>query len=149
MRILTSTLALTLSLAALLPGAAQARDTTLQLPFAEVVQEALAAKRLDGSVKFYLAGNPVPGKATVVNSSITTNQKTNAFNKTDEVACRWVLQSALIRLQEAAKAAGANAVTDITSYYKKNEWSDPTRYECHAGALMAGVALKGRLVILK
>jgi len=60
-----------------------------------------------------------------------------------------VLQSALIRLQEAAKAAGANAVTDITSYYKKNEWSDPTRYECHAGALMAGVALKGKLVILK
>ena len=63
---------------------------------------------------------------------------------------RWaLLYAALIRLQEAAKAAGANAVTDITSYYKKNEWSDPSRYECHAGALMAGVALKGKLVILK
>ena len=132
-----------------LPGISQARDTTHYLPFDAVVAEATQAGRLDGSVKFYLAGNPVPGKATVVNSSITTNQKTNAFNKTDEVACRWVLQSALIRLQEAAKAAGANAVTDITSYYKKNEWSDPSRYECHAGAFIAGVALKGKLVILK
>ncbi|MDT3722199.1 excinuclease [Pseudomonas oryzihabitans] len=149
MRNFAPKLALALSLAALLPAAAQARDTTLQLPFADVVQEALAAKRLDGSVKFYLAGNPVPGKATVVNPSITTNQKTNAFNKSDEEACRWVLQSALIRLQDAAKAAGANAVTDITSYYKKNEWSDPSRYECHAGAFIAGVALKGKLVILK
>lgn len=133
--------------AALLPAVSQARDTAHFLDFQSVVNEATQAGRLDGSVKFYL--NKTPAGAKIINANVTTSQKTNAFNKTDEVACRWVLQSALIRLQEAAKAAGANAVTDITSYYKKNEWSDPTRYECHAGALMAGVALKGKLVILK
>ncbi|HAW24027.1 MAG TPA: excinuclease, partial [Pseudomonas sp.] len=44
-----------------------------------------------------------------------TSKKTNAFNKTDEGACSWALQSALISMQQAAKAAGANAVVDIAS----------------------------------
>ncbi|GGJ99188.1 excinuclease [Pseudomonas matsuisoli] len=127
----------------LVPAVSQARDTTHYLPFDEVVNEALQAGRLDGSVKFYLASTPKG--AQIVNSQITTNQKTNAFNKSDEEACRWVLQSALIKLQDAAKAAGANAVVDITSYYKKNERRDAKTYECHAGAIIAGVALKAKL----
>lgn len=128
-----------------LPGISQARDTTHYLDFASVVEEATQAGRLDGSVKFYLAGNQPAGKVMVVNPNITTSQKTNAFNKSDEVACRWVLQSALIRLQQAAKAAGANAVVNIASNYKNKEYKDSAKYECHAGALMAGVALKGQL----
>lgn len=128
-----------------LPGISQARDTTHYLDFASVVEEATQAGRLDGSVKFYLAGNQPAGKVTVVNPNITTSQKTNAFNKSDEEACRWVLQSALIRLQKAAKAAGSNAVVNIASNYKNKEYKDPAKYECHAGALMAGVALKGQL----
>lgn len=127
----------------LLPAVSQARDTTHYLPFDEVVKEATAAGRLDGTVKFYLASTPKG--AQIINSQITTNPKTNAFNKSDEEACRWVLQSALIKLQDAAKAAGANAVVDITSYYKKNERRDAKTYECHAGAIMAGVALKAKL----
>jgi uncharacterized protein YbjQ (UPF0145 family) len=132
---------------AALPGLSQARDTTHDLSFDEVVKEATAAGRLDGSVKFYL--NSVPTGAKVVNSNITTSQKTNAFNKSDEDACRWVLQSALIRLQDAAKKAGANAVVDIVSNYKNVEHRDPVNYECHAGALMAGVALKAKLANVK
>lgn len=128
-----------------LPGISQARDTTHYLDFASVVEEATQAGRLDGSVKFYLAGNQPAGKVTVINPNITTSQKTNAFNKSDEEACRWVLQSALIRLQQAAKTAGANAVVNVASNYKNKEYKDPAKYECHAGALMAGVALKGQL----
>lgn len=30
-----------------------------------------------------------------------------------------------------------------TSYYKKNETKSDTTIECHAGAIMSGVALKG------
>jgi hypothetical protein len=127
----------------LVPAISQARDTTHYLPFEEVVNEALQAGRLDGSVKFYLASTPKG--AQILNPHVTTNPKTNAFNKSDEEACRWVLQSALIKLQETAKAAGANAVVDITSYYKKNERRDAKTYECHAGAVMAGVALKAKL----
>ena len=72
-----------------------------------------------------------------------TNKKTNAANKTDEQACRWVALSALRVLQDGAKSRGANAVVDIVSYYKKNEFKSASNYECYAGSILAGVALKG------
>ena len=130
-----------------LPSVSQARDTTLFPDFQAAVQEATNAGRLDGSVKFYLAGKPAG--ASIVKSGVTTSQKTNAFNKSDEGACSWALQSALIRFQNAAKAAGANAVVNIASNYKNIERKDPKTYECHAGAIMAGVALKGDLARVK
>jgi len=140
--------ALTLSAAlllALVPAVSQARDTALYLPFQKVVDEMSAAKKLDGSVKFYLAGVQPRGKVTVVSPSAVTNKKTNAFNKTDTEACEWALQSALLTLQEAAKKVGANAVVNLASFYKSNERKDPVTYECHSGAIIAGVALRGDL----
>ncbi|WLI12220.1 MULTISPECIES: excinuclease [Pseudomonas] len=128
-----------------LPGISQARDTAVYLPFDKAVAEATRAGKIDGSVKFYLAGNTPTGNVTVLSAGAVTNKKTNAFNKSDEVACEWVAQSAIISLHQAAKSAGANAVTNIVSFYKKNERKDAKTYECHAGALMAGVALKGDL----
>ncbi len=70
-------------------------------------------------------------------------KKTNAFGKSDQVACNWVLQSALVHLQNSAKAAGANAVVNLVSNYDRKEYKSSENYECHAGAIMAGVALKG------
>ncbi|MDP3817282.1 excinuclease [Pseudomonas sp.] len=133
----------------LLPAVSQARDTAHFLPFEAAVQEATNAGRLDGSVKFYLAGTKPAGNVSLIKSGVTTSQKTNAFNKSDEGACSWALQSALIRLQNAAKAAGANTVVEIASNYKNVEYKDSQKYECHAGALMAGVALKGNLANVK
>lgn len=132
---------------ALLPGLSQARDTAHFLDFQSVVNEATQAGRLDGSVKFYL--NKTPGGAKIVNANVTTSQKTNAFNKTDEAACSWALQSALIKLQNGAKAAGANAVVDLASNYKNKEYRDDSKYECHAGAIMAGIALKAKYATVK
>ncbi|UWF49802.1 excinuclease [Pseudomonas sp. N3-W] len=128
-----------------LPGVSQARDTAVYLPFDQAVASAIATGKIDGSVKFYLAGNKPTGNVTIVSPGAVTNKKTNAFNKSDQVACEWVAQSAIIALHQAAKSAGANAVTDIVSFYKSNERKDPKTYECHAGAIMAGVALKGDL----
>lgn len=141
-----------LTLAALLlasiPGLSQARDDALYQSFDAVVQKALQARQLDGSVKFYLAGKPLTGKFDKLNE-VVTNKKTNAFNKSDEEACTWALQSALITLQASAKQAGANAVVDIVSFYKRNEHRDAQNYECHAGTFVAGVALKGTLAKLQ
>lgn len=128
-----------------LPGVSQARDTALYLPVKQAVDEALAAGRLDGSVKFYFAQNP---GGQILRSGVTTSKKTNAFNKSDEGACSWALQSALIAMQNAAKSAGANAVVNIASNYKHVEYKDREKYECHAGAVMAGVALKADLAKL-
>ena len=128
-----------------LPGISQARDTMLLLPFEKVIQQMTQEGKLDGSVKFYLAGTPTRGKVTVVSPNAVTNKKTNAFNKSDTEACEWALQSAILQLRDAAKSAGANAVTNVVSYYKKNERKDAVNFECHAGAVIAGVALKGDL----
>ena len=71
---------------ALLPAVSQARDTTHFLPFQAAVDEATPAGRLDGSVRFYLAGQPV--RVAQRMGEDVTNKKTNAANKSDEQACR-------------------------------------------------------------
>lgn len=142
-----------LSLAALLlmimPAASMAADKIVHFPFDAVVAEAQKTGKIDGSVKFYLKGNTPEGTVTVLNDNVSTNRKTNAFGKKDDVTCSWVLQSALIALQDDAKAAGANAVVDIVSNYNDVIYSDPANYECHVGFLMSGVQLKGKLVTVK
>lgn len=137
--------ALALSLACSTPTLAA--DRTVFLPLQPAIEAAQAAGKIDGSVKFYLAGTGPKGK--VLEAGVVTNRKTNAFAKKDAEACLWVAQSAVIALHEAAKKAGANAVTNIVSYYRKNEYSSKTDYECHAGAMVAGVALRGDLSIVK
>ncbi|AOB33568.1 excinuclease [Bordetella sp. H567] len=137
-----------LTLALACAPAAHAADRTVMQSFQEAVKNATDAGKLDGSVKFYLAGAKAPS-GKVVEANVVTNRKTNAFGKSDDKSCDWAAQSALVSLQEAAKKAGANAVINIVSYYKKNETRDPAQYECHAGAVIAGVALKGDLAIVK
>ncbi len=41
---------------------------------------------------------------------------------------------------------GANAVTNLVSYYKANETKSTKTYQCAKGTAIAGVALKGDLV---
>lgn len=118
------------------------------LDFAEGVQRGLDSGLLDGSVTFHLAGTPLTGEVHKIRS-VTSNRKTNASNKSDEEACIWALQSVLASLQNTAKQAGANAVVDLVSYHKRSVNSDPARYECRAGTLMAGVALRGQLATIK
>ncbi|ARN18611.1 excinuclease ATPase subunit [Piscinibacter gummiphilus] len=119
-----------------------ARDTELKLPLADVLAMPEAQEKLDGSVKFFLAGAPTP-KVLEKKGEDVSNKKTNGVGKADEVACRWAALSALIAFQDKAKTLGANAVVDLVSYYKKNTFSSPTEYECHAGGMIVGVTLKG------
>lgn len=125
--------------------AAFARNSVVYLDMAEVVAAANASGQLDGSVDFYLSGQPLPAIADRLGEGVT-NRKTNAFNKSDAEACRWVLISALIVLQEGARKRGADAVVDVVSYFKKHTYADAAKVECHAGAVVAGVALKGTFV---
>jgi len=56
------------------------------------------------------------------------------------------LSIGLLALQNRAKREGGNAVVNISSYYKKKTVSSKTRFECHAGAFIAGAALIGKVV---
>lgn len=121
---------------------AEARETRHELPLQELLNsEEARAAGIDGSVRFYLAGQN-PGVVTRMDEGVS-NRKTNAAGKSDETACRWVALSVLKAFQESAKSRGANAVVDMVSWYKKREFRSSTNYECHAGAFVAGVTLKG------
>ena len=115
------------------------------------IQEALASKeykgRLNKEIKFYFGTKP-DQRIRKNLGNFVTNKKTNAFLKTDRKACEWVFLSALLSLQKQVVAKGGNAVINISSFYKKNEMSSETRFDCYVGLLMAGVALKGTVVTL-
>jgi len=121
---------------------AWARDDVHHLPVSAVTDKSYAGGKLDGSVRFYFAGQQTPAVLDEFGTGVT-NRKTNGVGKSDEESCKWVMLTALMVLEKAAKAKGANAVIGITSYYKKREYSDPKNYECHAGNIMSGVALRG------
>jgi hypothetical protein len=129
-----------LALVAALP--AYARNTPVNVTLQSVLDMPEAKAKLDGTVKFYLAGSPTP-KVSKKFGEDTSNAKTNAFNKTPEEACRWNALSALIKLQDHAKRDGANAVIDLVSYNAHETFSSPTDIQCLDGTFMGGIALKG------
>lgn len=127
---------------------AQARDTRHMLPIQDALSTPDAKAKLDGDIRFHFGAAP-KGDITRRYGEFTANKKTNAFNKSDIEACRWVFLSAMIALQDRARREGGNAVVNIRSYYKKNEVNSSREFECGAGAVMAGVTLKGEVVTLK
>ena len=134
--------------AMVLAGAAHARNDSVMLPLENVIQMGLAQGKLDGSVKFYLSGAQTPRIASKMGDDVSI-KKTNGVGKDDTTACQWAALSALMAFQESAKQNGANAVIDMHSYNKKIALKDPVNFECRAGAVMAGVALKGTYAKVK
>ena len=123
--------------------AAQARDTDYKLKIDDVLQNAEYKARLGDDVTFSFGNQRVGGESL---GEYTANEKANSFGKSDETACRWAMLSALLKLKQRAKQLGGDAVVNIVSYYKKGEFSSTTEFDCHAGALIAGVALRGTVI---
>jgi uncharacterized protein YbjQ (UPF0145 family) len=136
-----------LVICAVATNAAYAADRQHKLSISEAMQSADFKSRLNPDFKFYFGKQAHPTPAARMGERVT-NKKTNAFNKSDRQACEWVLLSALLALQNSAIAAGGNAVVNVQSYYKRNEFSSETEYECHTGTFISGVALKGEVVRL-
>ncbi len=103
---------------------------------------------LGTAIKFYF-GTESHGKVIKKIGQISTNNKTNAFLKSDLTACQWVFLSALKSLRAKAQKLGANAVINIKSNYQNNLTSSNTQFVCGAGATVAGVALVGTAVEIK
>lgn len=137
-----------LGLALCVAASASARDTTHMFSIQEALDANDARSRLGDEVKFYFGDQSHPAVERSI-SEVTANRKTNAFGKSDLNACQWVFLSSMLALRDAAVQRGANAVVNIQSFYDKNPVSDRENYECHAGNVVAGVALRGELVKLK
>ena len=129
-----------------LPRQTFSRDDRIMFPIEDALSTPAAQNKLQG-IHFYF-GNQKHPEILQDFGEFGTNKKTNALNKSDKQACEWVFISAMLKLQERARTLGANAVINIMSNYRDNEVVSETEYQCGAGHLFAGVALKGRIVKL-
>lgn len=102
---------------------------------------------IDSDIALYFRGENTPSVAEE-HGEYTANRRTKATRRSDDEACQWVMLSALLALQERAESEGGNAVVDIRSIYKDHEMEDGSQYECEAGFIMAGAALRGKVVTL-
>lgn len=122
-------------------GVAHAKDDVHYFDFKQAVANAKAQGVIDGTVSFHLAGT---GGGKIIKKGLVSNKKTNGVKATAD-SCERALHSALASFQKAAKDNGATKVVNIVSYYKKNEYKSSTQYECHDGAFVTGVTIKGDL----
>lgn len=136
--------ALGILLAATMP--AHARNVKYTLSIADAMGSGEAKGMLDGSVKFYFGSQKTPQVLQKMTTAEATT-KGNVVQGVDLPACNNAFAWALKKLQDSAKAAGANAVVNIVSSYKKGApFSSATEFECHAGLYSAGLTLKGDVV---
>jgi len=126
---------------------AYSRDTKHLFYIEDAMITADFQEKLDPSIQLYF-GNQTHAKIKTVYGKYTSNKKTNAFNKIDEEACQRAFLSALLTFQQRVKTEGGNAVVEIENFYKKQPFSSESEYECHAGAVIAGTALRGKVVKL-
>jgi uncharacterized protein YbjQ (UPF0145 family) len=123
-----------------------ARDTISNYP----IDGALASEpgKVGDDITLYFSGQRHPGVSKTF-GEFATNKKTNAFGKSDEKACQHAFLSAVMELQNRARKEGGNAVINIESNYRNKVHESATEFTCGAGAVIAGVALKGEVVTLK
>jgi uncharacterized protein YbjQ (UPF0145 family) len=137
-----------LAVTGVLPHLAIARDSVANHAVAEALDGAEGKEKVHDDVALYF-GDQRHASVEKSFGEVATNKKTNAFGKSDEEACRHVFLSAVLELQDNARRQGGNAVINIRSNYHNDETSSPTDYACGAGAVIAGVALKGEVVRLR
>ena len=128
---------------------AQARDTRHLLPIRDVIKMGRANGSLGNDIGLYFGPQSHPPVRARLANRVITNKKTNMINRSDRTACRRVMLSALIQLQERARREGGNAVINIKSYYKRRTYSSASQYECHSGDVLSGVTLRGDVVRLR
>jgi hypothetical protein len=128
-------------------SAAHARDERLKMPIKAAMETTDAKDMLGTDIKFFFGQQSSP-KPTQTLGSFTSNKKTNFANKSDEEGCQRAFLSALIALKERAIREGGNAVINIHSVYKSAKFESDTEYECGAGKILGGVALRGTVVKL-
>ncbi len=126
----------------------EARDDHGMWSISEALNTGDAKQKLNKNIHFYFGSQSHP-KIIKNFGEYMSNKKTNAFNKTDEWACQWNFLSAMLSFQDRALQMGGNAIVNIRSYYKKNEISSQTEFQCGSGVFVSGVTFLGDVVKLE
>jgi uncharacterized protein YbjQ (UPF0145 family) len=132
----------------LLASPARADDAVANHSLEAVTARPEFASQLEG-VRLYFGNAPHGAVTRRIEPDATTSVRTRKLGRSTEEACQWVMLSALLNLRQHAIDVGGNAVVNIRSNWRNVEWSSTTEYQCAAGFLMAGVALKGDVVSIQ
>ena len=119
----------------------KARDPQLKLPIKDAWK--LLRRRRNSAASHVRFGS---GPANARPWHVHVQQETNS-PIIDKEGCEWHSSPRLLSLKEA-RWLKAQCVVNIQSYYKKNEFSSATEYECGAGAFVGGVTLRGTIAKL-
>jgi len=134
-----------LALITLFVSDAQARNTERLIDVTAAVESAMGkAKLLD--VPFYMKGQKHPKVKTKLGNYMSTRKSRGAF-RSDLESCKITFLSALISLQKRARKEGGDAIINIISVTKDQEFESATQFRCVAGAIIVHVALRGDVVI--
>jgi hypothetical protein len=98
-------------------------------------------------VKFFFGNQPAPAGQKI--TEYIANDRQHFHGLSDEGACRATLISALAEMRDHAIREGGDAVVGIVSYFRRQTFSSPTDFECHAGSNGVFVSLLGNIVKLQ
>ena len=144
-----TTLALALSAALLFCAPSlHAADEWHELPAAAAIKSPLGQEKLLPNIQVFMKGQSHPGIAKKL-GEFKTNQRSNKFGKSVQVACDTAFLSGLIALQKRAEREGGNAVVDIYTITKNQKYESPENFKCIAGSMISNVALMGTVVTLR
>ncbi len=129
-------------------GDAYSRDDRNRYSISDAMNLNQAKEKLNRGYTFKFGDQP-HGTIAKNHGNFMSNKKTNAVGKSDEFACQWAFLSAMLSFQDRISQVGGNAVVNIKSFYKKNNFVSSTEFECGNGAIMAGVTFTGDVVTLK
>ncbi len=136
------------ALAVMLCGQAFARDDKRMYSVADALASPVAEEVITGEIAFHFGeGNHPPIAKKFGN--FQSNKKSNGVGRSDEAVCQRAFLSAMRSLQDRAVREGGDAVVNIVSFYRRNEVSSETEFECGSGAIMSGVTLRGDVVKLQ
>ena len=124
-----------------------AADTWHQFSAKEAQNGTLGKDKLKPDIKLFMKGEAHP-KVIKTLGEFKSNQRTNGFGKSAQVACDRAFISALIALQGRVEKEGGNAVIDIYTITKDKIFESAEEYSCIKGGFVTNVALKGTVVIL-
>ena len=146
MRRITLTLIVsTVFLALALPSFAA--DEWHELSASNAINSALGQEKLNKDIRVFMKGQSHPS-VTKKFGEYKSNQRANKFGKSVETACDTAFLSALIALQQRAVREGGNAVIDIYTITKNQQYESPENFKCISGGFVANVALMGTVVTL-
>jgi len=128
-------------------SAVSARDTLVQLPLKNALENEKVRSSISNSIPLYWGDQRHPA-VTREFGKFKTSKRTSIGGKSDVEACEWALASAIVALQDRASREGGNAVINIKSDVKNQLHSSATSFDCLQGGMMVNVVLEGTVVTL-